>query len=580
MRADLLIILLVGATATFYLLVTVSSRSGSRSDFYTRGSCSSPLGNGMASAADWLCAATFLGFFGLISVNPLESQIILSGWIAGLVLMGGVIAPAQFRSGQICLSSYLGVGYGSRVIHYLALSIVVLICTMILALQLRGMSLLFSRHLQLSVQAGVIITMLLLLFYVVLGAMKAMTQVQLLQYCILFCALMILAVYLAGSFDERFGVLLASGFFSNSGFEFQQSLAGLKKELGFSEQAVMRERVDILLLLISLIAGVAVLPHILMRFQSVKKTTDVSYSTVWMLVFLGLIYSSMPLIAEMGELRLIQSVNGELNEGRAYSRMPDWFYSWEQSEQLAWYDHNQDGKVQYAAGQPFDGLASEFTDNKTGLTGERIILNPVSGVYDPHQQRFPPELYVAEEVRLYLVPEVSAMPVWVVGMLSVGIVAAVLSSASVLIISTVHSVTAQLFPGRLTQRGELKLARFVAVLMLLMAGVFALLLSDALTVLLNRVIALAASTLFPATLLLILRPKVHPYAVLLGMLSGLSSYLMYTLWFSFNLHPAGQEASLFALSPEAFGACAMLLNFAVTLLLAGFFKGAVLCIKE
>lgn len=580
MRADLFIFLLVTATVIFYLLVMVSGRSGSRRDFYTLSGRSSPLASGMASAADWLCAATFLGFFGLLSVNPLDSQLILSGWLAGLVLMGLWIAPAQFHSGHFSLSGYLGAGYSSRLVGYLALLIVVLICTVLLALQLRGMSLLFSRHLQLSVQAGVMISMLLLLFYVVLGAMKAITQVQLLQYCILFCALMVSAIYLAGEFDERFGVLFASSFFSSSGFEFQQSLDGLKQQLGFTAQVSQRDTLDVLLMLVSLTAGVAVLPHLLMRFQSVRKTSDIGVSAVWMLVFLGLIYTSMPLVAGMGELRLIQSVNGELNQGKAYSRMPDWFYSWEQSEQLAWYDHTQDGKVQYAAGQPFDGLAPVYSD-KIGLSGERVILNPAAGVYEPLQQRFPPELYVAEEARLFLIPEVSAMPVWVVGLLSVGVVAAILSSASVLIISTAHSVAMQLFSKRLTQRGELKLARLAAVLMLLMAGIFGLLLPGSLLELLNRVIALAAATLFPATLLLIFRPGLHPYAVLAGMLAGLTSCLVYILWFELNLLPkVGPETSQLLLSPEAFGACAMLLNFAVTLLLAVFFKEAVLRIKE
>ncbi|KGK41681.1 hypothetical protein LH51_12820 [Nitrincola sp. A-D6] len=363
----------------------------------------------MASAADWLCAATFLGFFGLLSVNPQDGQIILTGWLVGLVVMGLWIAPAQFHSGRLCLSGYLGAGYSSRLLGLLVLFIVVVVCTLLLALQLRGMSLIFSRHLQLSIQAGVMIGMLLLFFYVVLGSMQAMTQVQMLQYCILFCALMILAIYLVGEFDQRFGVIFSSSFYSGSNFEFQQSLNSLKQQLGFTLQASQRSMADLLLLLVSLIAGVAVLPHLLLRYQSVKKTTDIGHSAVWMLVFLGLIYSSMPLMAEMGELRLIQTVNGEQNEGTAYSRMPDWFYSWEQSKRLAWYDHTQDGKVQYAAGQPFVGLIPEYSD-KVGLSGERLLLNPAAGVYEPLQQRFPSELYVAEELRLFLIPEVSSMP--------------------------------------------------------------------------------------------------------------------------------------------------------------------------
>lgn len=579
MRADLFVFLLVGATVTFYLLVMVSGRSGSRQDFYTLSGRSTPLASGIASAADWLCAATLLGFFGLLTVNPQAAQLMLAGWLAGLVLMGLWVAPAQFHSGHLSLSGYLGAGYSSRLVGYLALLIVILICTVLLALQLRGMSLLFSRHLQLSLQAGVIISMLLLLFYVVLGAMKAMTQVQMLQYFIVFSALMVSAIYLAGALDERFGVLFSSSFIVSSGFEFQQSLNSLQQTLGFSAQIFQRDTIDILLMLITLMAGVAVLPHLLMRYQSVRKTSDIGYSAVWMLIFLGVIYASMPLVAGMGELRLIQSVNGEQNEGKAYSRMPDWFYSWEQSDQLGWYDHTQDGKVQYAAGEPFDGPLPLFSD-QAGLSGERLILNPASGVYQPLQQRFPAELYVAEEVRLFLIPEVSAMPVWVVGMLSVGVVAAILSSASVLIVSTAHSAAVQLFSKRLTQRGELKLARLVAVLMLLMAGLFALFMPGSLVELLNRVIALAAAALFPATMLLIFRPGLHAYAVLAGMLSGFTSIVAYTLWFDINLPQAGLDLSASWLSPVAFGAWAMLLNFAVTLLLAGFFKEAVSRIKE
>ncbi|QEW05455.1 VC_2705 family sodium/solute symporter [Nitrincola iocasae] len=579
MRTDLFIFLLVGAVAIFYLLVMASGRSGSGRDFYTSSASPSPLACGMASAADWLCAATFLGLFGLFSVNPLDSQLILTGWLAGLVLMGLWVAPAQFHSGHLCLSGYLGAGYNSRLVRHLALLIVVLISTLLLALQLRGMSLIFSRHLQLSSQAGIMISMLLLLFYVVLGSMKAMTQVQMLQYCVLFCALMVPSIYLAAEFDERFGVLFSSSFYSGSGFDFQVSLDNLRQQLGFTPHASSRDTMDIVLLLVSLMAGVAVLPHLLLRYQSVKKTADISYSTVWMLVFLGLIYSSMPLIASMGELRLIKAVNGESNEGTAYSRMPDWFYGWEQNKRLAWYDHTQDGKVQYAAGQPFEGLVPLYS-GETGLSGEPLMLNPAAGVYEPLLQRFPSELYVAEELHLFLIPEVSAMPVWVIGILSVGIVAAILSSASILMVSAAHSAANQLLSRRLTQQAELKLARFVAVIMLLLAGVLALLLPGSLIELMNWIIALAAAALFTPTLLLIFMPGLHPYAVFAGMLTGFSSYLAYTLWFELSWALPGLAALPLSLSPEAFGACALVLNLGVTLLLAVFFKSTASHVRQ
>ena len=569
MRTDLYVFLLVGATALFYLLVMASGRSGSGRDFYMLHAGSTPLATGMASAVDWLCAASFLSLFGLLSVNPQDAQLILTGWLAGLVLMAVWVAPAQFHTGQLCLSAYLGSGYNSRLVEFFAFVMVVTISTLLLALQLRGMSLVFSRHLQLSVQAGVIISMLLLLFYVVLGAMKALTQVQILQYCILLCALMVPTSYLAGAFGQRLDVLFSGG------VEAASTLSHLRQQLGFTPDSSSRSSLDVLLLLVALVAGVAVLPHLLLRYQSVKKTTDIAHGAVWMLVFLGLIYSSMPFIASLGELRLIQEVNGELNDGSAYSRMPDWYYGWEQSKQLVWYDHTQDGKVQYAAGHPFDGIAPEYSD-ATGMSGEPLIQNPAAGIFEPLQQRFPSELFVAEELRLFLIPEVSAMPVWVIGLLSVGIMAAILSSASVLMIAVAHAATVLIGSSQIKQRVEFKLVRLVVVLVLLLAGIIAFMLPGSLVMWFNRIVALAAATLFPAALLLIFKPGLHSYAVLSGMLAGLSGFLLYFFWFNQHAAQTGQTPLI---SLEAFGACAMLLNFAVTLLMAVFFKGVASRIK-
>ncbi|KDE39609.1 Acetate permease ActP (cation/acetate symporter) [Nitrincola lacisaponensis] len=561
MQTDLFVYLFVGATAIFYLLVLMAGRTGSVRDFYTLNTGVTPLGRGMASAADWLCAATFLGLFGLFSVDPQYAQWILLGWLSGLVWFGVWLAPAVFRSGQTCLAGFVAQGYASRWLGYQVQLILVLVSVLLLALQLKGLGIMFSRHLQLSVHAGIVVALLLILFYVLLAAMKAMTQVHMLQYCICFCAFLVPAIYLAAELG-----LPTHWIFFDPTPDLQLRLDLLQQQLGLSGTHALSV-VEQGLMLAALVAGTALLPHLLIRFQSVKQEQDVRSSAAWMLVFIAVIYASMPWVSSMGQLRLIEVVNGPLNEGVAYTRMPSWFYAWEQTAQLAWYDHTYDGRVQYAAGAVFEGAQPRFAD-QAGVLGERVLTNPANPVYLT-QQRFPGELYVADDIRLYLLPELIHLPGWVVGLLNVGITAALLSTAAVILISTVQSSVLQLgavLP--LSSRLESVLVRLVALSVLLLAALVAVLLPGGILEWMNRAIALTAASLFPAVLLLLWRPGISAWAAGAGMLGGLLLSLGYTLAYDTGWLVTFWPESWPVYPPVSMAGVVMLVNLICVVLLA------------
>lgn len=560
MQTDLFVYFFIGATIIFYLLVLMAGRTGSLRDFYTLNTGTTPLARGMASAADWLCAATFVGLFGVFSVNPLYGQWLLLGWLCGLVWLGIWLAPAVFRSGQSCLAGFLGQGYASGWLRYQVQLILLLLGIVLLALQLKGMGIMFSRHLQFSAQAGILVASLLLLFYIVPGTMKAITHVQMLQYCVCFCAFLVTAIYMASELG-----LPAQWVLFDPAPELQLRLDLLQQQLGLNS-LVSLSGAESWLMLVVLVTGTALLPHVLIRFQSVKQERDIHFSAAWMLVFIAVIYASMPWLASMGQLGLIEAVNGPLNEGTAYSRMPYWFYAWEQTGQLAWYDHTYDGHVQYAAGAVFEGAQPLFAE-QPGTFGERLLSNPGSPAYDPGQ-RFPGELYIAEDIRLYMLPEMISLPGWVVGLLNMGVFAALLSSASVILVSAAQTTVLQFTRNRtLSTQLELHLVRFVALSVLLLASILAVLLTGGIIEWMNRAIALAAASLFPAVFLRLCRPGVPAWIISAGMLCGLLLSLGYMVAYDTERLSAVWPAQWPVYSPVSMAALAMLSNFVLVGLL-------------
>lgn len=521
MQTDLFVYLLVGAVSIFYILVLMSGRAGSGHDFYTLHTGVTPIARGMGLAADWLCAATFLTFFGLLSQDPQHAQWLLVGWLSGLVVLGAWVAPGVYHSGQSCLTGLVTCCFDSASVRYLFLITLTVIGVVILALQLKGMGLVFSRHLQVSTQAGVSIALLLLLFYVVISGMRAITRVQMLKFCIILCGLIVPAIYLASEFSLP------------SHWVFLQSLTPSDWQVTEYEQGLnIIPALDVtpfewILTVLVLLTGTSILPYMLKRFQGTKAIQDVRFSAIWMLVFVGVIYASMPWMGSVEQSRFSQVVNGSNLEGVSYSRLPTWFFAWEQTDSFFWQDENQDGRVQYS---------------------------PVQN-----------ELTVAKEVKLLVLPELFEMDPWIIALLTVAIIAALLSTASIILIATVHSWVLQSSIVLTAGRFEVYVTRGLAFVLLMVAAVIAISLTGSLIEWMNRMIALAAAALFPAVALALLFRNVAPIAVAMGIIVGLVCSVSYSLAYDLQWLPHLLPHGWPFYSPVAVAAVAMCLNWVTVL---------------
>lgn len=561
MQTDLFIYLFIGAVCLFYLVVLISGRSGTVSDFYTLSNGITPLARGMASAADWLCAATFLGFFGLVATHPEQAHWVLIGWLLGLILLTRWIAPAVYSSGKACLTGWMSHYYQSSLLRYSFLMTLSVMSVVLLALQLKALGFIFSRHIQLSGYAGISIAWLLLAFYVVLSGMKAITRVQMLQYCIVLCGLMIPAIYMASEFD-----------LTNRWMFLQGPTSDPVKLTNFVARDVHSgsalSTIEMSLMLMVLLAGTALLPHLLKRYQGVKTARDIHFSGIWMLLFVGVIYATMPWIAAKSEGRFYEVMNGPMNEGVSYNRMPGWFYAWEQTGNISWLDNNDDGRIQLQGANPLlspgEGLSGDaIPDNFLPYTSRFVDeVNSVS----PAKPTRVNELTIAEEAKLLVLPEMFQMNSWVISLLTVGISAALLSSASILLISGVNSIVLQSPIKQLSVRAQSHTTRWLALLLLISAAVIAFIFSGSLVAWLNGTIAVAAATMFPAVLLALLERKNPPLAVFAGMLGGLVMSVSYALAFEhgalLSVWPDGWPVY----TPVAMAAVAMLFNFILVIL--------------
>lgn len=558
MHTDLFTYLFLGAVSIFYVLVLMSGRAGSGHDFYTLHAGVTPVARGMGLAADWLCAATFLSFFGVVSQHPEYAHWLLVGWLSGLILLGAWIAPGVYRSGQSCLTGLVAHYYQSNTVRYLFLATLTAMSVILLALQLKGLGLIFSRHLQMSKQAGILIALLLLLFYVVISGMRALTRVQMLKFCLILCAIMMPAMFLASEMElsGHWFFLQSQTHFASQSFEY---------EFVYGESLSHQiTPIEWMLIVLSLLAGTSILPYMLKRFQGAKTTQEIRHSAIWMLVFTGLIYASMPWIGTVSQSRFVEIVEGPIQEGVPYSRMPSWFFAWEQTGELVWQDINQDGRVQSSKitevlhPEDYNSIDDVVPDNFFNVSQ----VDPLSGFLVP-QPAF--ELTVANEIKLLLLPEMFEMDPWIIALLTVGISAALLSTSSIVLISMVHSLVLQSNLMSLSGRLERHLIRGLALLLLSIAAVVAMTLSGSLVEWINRVIALAAAALFPAVVFALFSQKVLPAAVATGMLVGLVSSVGYTLMYDLQMLAHILPGAWSFYPPVAVAALAMCLNFITVL---------------
>lgn len=564
--------LFVGISFAIYIGIAIWTRAGNTGDFYVAGGGVPKIANGMATAADWMSAASFLGMAGLISVMGRDGAVYLMGWTGGYVLLALLLAPYLRRFGKFTVPDFIGDRYNSRTARVVAVFCAIFVSFTYVAGQMRGTGVVFSRFLEVDVDTGVYIGMAVVFFYAVLGGMKGITYTQVAQYCVLIFAYLVPAIFisimLTGNPVPQLG--LASDAVGES-IGLVQKLDGLSTELGFKEYSTgHKPMMDVFAITLALMVGTAGLPHVIVRFYTVKKVSDARKSAFWALLFIAILYTTAPAIAVFARTNLLNTVSE-----KSYKDMPSWFNKWENSGLIAWVDKNADGKIQYnGSGDAFKIHPSKtkvepvfVTNDKVnekGFSNERILLNEPTANTN--------ELYVDPDIIVLANPEIAKLPGWVIGLVAAGGLAAALSTAAglLLVISTsiAHDLVKRTLNPSISDKSELLLARIAAGAAVIVAGYFGIHPPGFVAQVVAFAFGLAASSFFPAIVLGIFTKRVNGVGAVAGMVAGITFTGLYIWYFSFGFFGAakGDPANyLFGISPQGIGSVGMLLNFAISI---------------
>lgn len=557
MSTQTLIYLFVAASFALYIGIAIWSRASSTSEFYVAGGEVSPVVNGMATAADWMSAASFISMAGLIAFLGYDGSVYLMGWTGGYVLLALLLAPYLRKFGQFTVPDFIGARYYSKTARVVAVVCLIFISFTYIAGQMRGVGIVFSRFLDVSVTIGVIAGMGIVFVYAVLGGMKGITYTQVAQYCVLIFAYLVPAFFisfmLTGNPVPQLG--LGSQLNDGSGMYVLQKLDLVVQDLGFAAYtAGTKSMIDVFCITAALMVGTAGLPHVIVRFFTVPRASDARKSAGWALLFIALLYTTAPAVGAFARLNFTESVNET-----AYADAPGWFTNWEANDLIAFHDRNGDGVMQYRSGNAFDG-APLFTGER-GASGERLVGNEdVPGGTN--------EVYVDRDIMVLANPEIANLPGWVIALVAAGGLAAALSTAAglLLVISSAvsHDLLKQTFRPRITEKGELAAARIAATAAILVAGYLGIYPPGWVAEVVAFAFGLAAASLFPAIFLGIFTRSMNREGAIAGMVTGLSFTFLYIAYFKFWEPAANVQTNwLFGISPEGIGVIGMLLNFAV-----------------
>src|SRR6056297_780922 len=555
--------LIVGLSFALYLGIAYLARAASTGDFYIAGGKVSPLANGMATAADWMSAASFISMAGLISFMGRDGSVYLMGWTGGYVLLALLLAPYLRKFGKFTVPDFVGDRYYSRTARLVAVVCALFISFTYVAGQMRGVGIVFSRMLfgdmetvlgMTPINAGVVIGMLVVLFYAVLGGMKGITYTQVTQYCVLIFAFMVPAIFLSIQMAGNPIPQIGFGGGREGGLLLDQ-LDGLSQELGFAAYTEgQKSMTDVFFITAALMCGTAGLPHVIVRFYTVKKASAARTSAFWALLFIAILYTTAPAVAVFARTNLLESV-----PNKPYQEAPGWIKSWEDAGLIAWLDKNDDGKIQYAPGSAFEGKLS-YDEKNRGEYGQRLLTN------DPSEG--PNELYVDRDIMVLANPEIANLPNWVVALVAAGGLAAALSTAAglLLVISTAVShdlIKKQIYP-HMSERSELLWARASAAVAVFVAGLFGIFPPGFVAQVVAFAFGLAAASFFPAIIMGIFNRRANKEGAMAGMLTGIIFTSSYIIYFKF-INPTANvpENWWFSISPEGIGTVGMLLNFLV-----------------
>ncbi|WP_421765588.1 sodium:solute symporter family protein [Ekhidna sp.] len=527
---------LVGITFAMYIIIAIWSRASSTNDFYVAGGGVSPLANGMATAADWMSAASFISMAGLISFMGYDGAVYLMGWTGGYVLLALLLAPYLRKFGKYTVPDFIGDRYYSNIARTVAVICAIIVSFTYVAGQMRGVGVVFARFLEVPVNTGVFIGMIIVLFYATLGGMKGITYTQVAQYCILIFAFMVPAFFI--SFQLTGNIIPQVGFGGtlSDGTYLLDKLDGLHKELGFAEYTSgSKSMIDVFAITFALMVGTAGLPHVIVRFFTVSKVRDARMSAGWALIFIAILYTTAPAIAAFARTNLIETV-AEKN----YSQMPQWFSNWEKTGLISFEDKNKDGKIQYVA--------------------------------DPNKN----ELTIDRDIMVLANPEIAKLPNWVVGLVAAGGLAAALSTAAGLLLvisaSISHDLIKKQIKPDISEKSELVWARIGAVIAVCIAGYFGINPPGFVAAVVALAFGLAAASFFPAIILGIFDKRMNKEGAIAGMVIGILLMLFYMMKYKLGLFGGGTKDDWwFGISPEGFGTVAMVVNFVISFTISRFY---------
>ncbi|MFK7911844.1 MAG: sodium:solute symporter family protein [Akkermansiaceae bacterium] len=571
--------LFIGLSFAVYIGIALKSRAGSTKEYYTAGGGVSPLANGMATAADWMSAATFISMAGTVAIVGYDASRFLMGWTGGFVLLTVLMVPFLRKFGKATVPDFIGDRYYSKLARGVAVVCAIFICMTYIMGQMRGVGVVFSQLFGIGIPAGVLIGAAIVFVYAGLGGMKGITYTQVAQYCVMAFAYTIPAVFIAialtNNFIPQLG-LIGNYTAGGEAVPFLEKLNNINQEIGFEKYTDGKlETIDIFCITVALMCGTAGLPHVIVRFFTVKNVKAVRSSACWTLAFIAVIYLTAPTIGAFSRVNLIEKLNNT-----SYKETPQWFKDFEETGQMAWVDKNGDGVIQYygpaksekGTSSPFQGKKPAYPEpeapeeQRIGANGERLLISKAD-------MTNPNELWFGNDIMVMANPHMAGLPKWVIGLLMAGCIAAALSTAAglLLVLSTSisHDLMKKIVKPDLSDKEEVSYARIAAFVALGVAAYFGI---NPPSAFIAKTVAfafgLAASSFFPTLLMGIFFKRVNKQGAIAGMVAGIAFTAGYIIYFQFL--GGNKEQWLFGISPEGIGAIGMLINFAVTFIVSAF----------
>ncbi|MAO67443.1 MULTISPECIES: sodium:solute symporter family protein [Idiomarina] len=544
MDIQTLTFIIVGLTFALYIGIAIWSRAGSTNDFYVASGGVNPVMNGMATAADWMSAASFISMAGIVAFAGYDGSVYLMGWTGGYVLLAMCLAPYLRKFGKFTVPDFIGDRYYSQTARTIAVICAILICFTYIAGQMRGVGVVFSRFLEVDIATGVIIGAIIVFFYTVLGGMKGITYTQVAQYVVLMFAYVVPAVFISLLMTDHF--LPQTGFGATiaqdvpgGGSYLLERLDGLSQELGFAAYTEgMRSKIDVFFITAALMVGTAGLPHVIVRFFTVPKVRDARRSAFWALTFISVVYLTAPAIAAFAKVNMFNTINGPELTGVEYENAPSWIKNWEKTGLITWEDKNDDGKMFYSG------------DERNEMTIDRDIMVLAN-------------------------PEIADLPAWVVALVAAGGVAAALSTSAglLLVISTSvsHDLLKRNLAPNITDRQELFYARLAAAVAIIISVYFGIYPPGFVAQVVAFAFGLAAASFFPAIIMGVFHKRMNRAGAVAGMVVGILFTFCYIVYFKFVAPELNtQENWLFGISPEGIGTLGMIINFVVAVIVHKF----------